>query len=92
MGWRRRTRGSAGERCALPASGVSGGFAVACTAPGPRLHCLPGSHRAQGKQAARDEQGVLACLKRALKIANAAQQQVGRGGRAAGVLPAAARA
>lgn len=30
----------------------------------------------QGKQAARDEQGVLACLKRALKIANAAQQQV----------------
>lgn len=30
----------------------------------------------QGKQAVRDEQGVLSCLKRALKIANAAQQQV----------------
>ena len=34
----------------------------------------------QGKQAVRDGQGVLACLKRALKVANAAQQQVGRGG------------
>jgi hypothetical protein len=30
----------------------------------------------QGKQAVQDEQGVLSCLKRALKIANAAQQQV----------------
>ncbi|KAL4438691.1 hypothetical protein ABPG77_006295 [Micractinium sp. CCAP 211/92] len=31
---------------------------------------------AEGKQAVRDEQGVLSCLKRALKIANAAQQQL----------------
>ncbi|KAL4440093.1 hypothetical protein ABPG75_003094 [Micractinium tetrahymenae] len=30
----------------------------------------------EGKQAVRDEQGVLSCLKRALKIANAAQQQL----------------
>lgn len=39
--------------------------------------CPPPLSLLQGKQAARDEQGVLACLKRALKIANAAQQQVG---------------
>lgn len=38
--------------------------------------CPPPLSLLQGKQAARDEQGVLGCLKRALKIANAAQQQV----------------
>ncbi|KAI7841140.1 hypothetical protein COHA_005110 [Chlorella ohadii] len=37
------------------------------------LHWQP---EKEGKQAARDEQGVLSCLKRALKIANAAQQQL----------------
>ena len=37
----------------------------------------------QGKQAVQDEQGVLSCLKRALKIANAAQQQLAVAGKPA---------
>jgi vacuolar protein sorting-associated protein 35 len=36
---------------------------------------------AEGKQAVQDEQGVLSCLKRALKVANAAQQQLAVAGR-----------
>ncbi|EFN52770.1 hypothetical protein CHLNCDRAFT_54198 [Chlorella variabilis] len=37
----------------------------------------------EGKQAVQDEQGVLSCLKRALKIANAAQQQLAVAGKPA---------